>query len=158
MYNIQNLLHIYLQNYSKNLFLSFKSFISKPMPQNVIMFYLSKSFLSFLLSKSSFVITLTWGVSKFTIVERAVSTPDMNFEASIRNCESSRYTLQMLKFHFCKTSTSCFITGICVYSSIWPENGLSKMITIVFSIFYYDYTKNRFCIPHHSMTRYGQIL
>ena len=83
--------------------------------------YLSSPFLSFLLSRSSLVMTLMWAISKVTMVDSAVSMPDTNLDGSMRNWASRRKTPQRRKFQCCSFSTSCRITGMWVYSSIWPE-------------------------------------
>lgn len=57
-----------------------------------------------------------------TIADRADITPDTNLVASRRNWASIMNTLQTLKFHSLSWSTSWRITGIWVYSSIWPKN------------------------------------
>ncbi len=46
--------------------------------------------------------------------------PNITLKVSTMNCESTRKTPHTRNSHCCNCSTSCFITGRCVYSSIWP--------------------------------------
>lgn len=87
--------------------------------------YSSSRFLADLLRISSFVITLTWEISRVTIADRADNRPDTNLEGAIINCESIINTPHILKSLACRWSTSCLITGIWVYNSICPVNNES---------------------------------
>ena len=87
--------------------------------------HLSICCLALLSRRSILLITLMWGTSNCTIVERADITPEKNFEASTMNCESMRNTPHILKSQLFNASTRRRITGMWVYNSIWPiENDM----------------------------------
>ena len=88
---------------------------------NCILTHRSTSFSCFLVNKSILLITLMWGISNWIIADNAVKTPAKNLLQSTTNWESIRKTPQTRKFHWCNVSTSCRITGMWVYSSIWPN-------------------------------------
>ena len=69
------------------------------------------------------------------MADSAVMTPARNLEAWMRNWESRRKTPHRRKFHLCSWSTTCLMTGMCVYSSICPVGQVIESICPVGQVF-----------------------
>ena len=74
--------------------------------------------------------TLTWVTSRLTMADSADRMPDTNLDGSIMNWESMMKTPQSLKSRAWRWSTSCLITGMWVYSSIWPAEVNTTILTV----------------------------
>lgn len=106
---------------------------------NCILTHRSTSFSCFLVNKSILLITLMWGISNWIMADNAVKTPAKNLLQSTTNWESIRKTPQTRKFHWCNVSTSCRMTGMWVYSSIWPNKEWMEKNSDIYKNYIHNY-------------------